>query len=74
MVALKQYVGLFSDVSARKEAEAFIHHLAYHDPLTGLANRRLFCDRLEMALRQAQRNQSPTGCIDARSGSLQGRQ
>ncbi len=50
-----QYVGLFSDISERKEAEAFIHHLAYHDPLTGLANRVLFRDRLDMALRQAQR-------------------
>lgn len=59
----KQYVGLFSDVSARKEAEAFIHHLAYHDPLTGLANRRLFCDRLEMALRQAQRNDRPLAVL-----------
>lgn len=50
-----QYIGLFSDISERKEAEAFIHHLAYHDPLTGLANRVLFRDRLDMALRQAQR-------------------
>lgn len=51
-----QYVGLFSDISERKEAEAFIYHLAYHDPLTGLANRVLFRDRLDMALRQAQRS------------------
>ena len=59
----KQYVGLFSDVSARKEAEAFIHHLAYHDPLTGLANRRLFCDRLDTALRQAQRSNRPLAVL-----------
>ena len=59
----QQYVGLFSDVSARKETEAFIHHLAYHDPLTGLANRRLFCDRLDMALRQSQRNHRPLAVL-----------
>jgi diguanylate cyclase (GGDEF)-like protein/PAS domain S-box-containing protein len=52
-----QYVGLFIDISERKEAEAFIYHLAYHDPLTGLANRVLFRDRLDMALRQAQRSE-----------------
>jgi diguanylate cyclase (GGDEF)-like protein/PAS domain S-box-containing protein len=51
-----QYVGLFSDISERKEAEAFIYHLAYHDPLTGLANRVLFRDRLDTALRQSQRS------------------
>jgi diguanylate cyclase (GGDEF)-like protein/PAS domain S-box-containing protein len=51
-----QYVGLFSDITERKEAEAHIHHLAYHDPLTGLANRLLFRDRLDTALRQSNRN------------------
>ncbi|MEY2633319.1 MAG: hypothetical protein RIR00_1973, partial [Pseudomonadota bacterium] len=52
-----QYIGLFSDITERKESEAYIHHLAYHDPLTGLANRLLFSDRLETAIRQAHRNQ-----------------
>ncbi len=50
------YIGLFTDISARKEAEAYIHHLAYHDALTGLANRLLFQDRLSNALSQAHRS------------------
>jgi diguanylate cyclase (GGDEF)-like protein/PAS domain S-box-containing protein len=38
------------DVTARKLAEQRLLHLAHHDPLTGLANRLLFNDRLEQAL------------------------
>jgi len=56
---ITHYVGLFTDLTERKEAEAYIHHLAYHDPLTGLANRLLFQDRLNTALLQARRTQRP---------------
>ncbi|HUG52568.1 MAG TPA: EAL domain-containing protein, partial [Vicinamibacteria bacterium] len=42
----------------RKRAEARIEHLAYHDQVTGLANRRLLLDRLDMALAQARRDSS----------------
>jgi diguanylate cyclase (GGDEF)-like protein len=38
-----------------EEARARIHHLAYHDSLTGLANRLLFQDRLEIALAVSRR-------------------
>ena len=47
-------VGL--DVTERKQHQAYIQHLAYHDSLTGLPNRHLFLDRLEQALLRAQRS------------------
>lgn len=47
--ALLYYVGMFSDISKRKEAEAQIHQLAFYDPLTKLPNRRLLIERLQQA-------------------------
>lgn len=47
--------GSVTDVTERKETEARIRHLAYHDQLTGLANRALLDDRLALAIARAQR-------------------
>ncbi len=52
------YVGTMTDITERKAAEAEIEHLAYHDPLTLLPNRRLLLDRLELALSAADRSHS----------------
>ncbi len=49
--------GLVQDVTLRREQEARIEHLAYHDALTGLPNRLLVADRLQLALAHAQRLQ-----------------
>ena len=50
------YVALFHDITEIKRSEDKIKHQAYHDALTGLPNRQLFNDRLEVALARAQRN------------------
>jgi len=49
-------IGATLDITERKRAEEQIKSLAYHDSLTGLPNRRLFRDRLSMAVAQAHRN------------------
>jgi diguanylate cyclase (GGDEF)-like protein/PAS domain S-box-containing protein len=43
------------DLTARKESEARIAHLALHDPLTDLPNRRFFMELAYKAISQAQR-------------------
>ncbi|HQT82515.1 MAG: hypothetical protein B7Z65_09685, partial [Ferrovum sp. 21-44-67] len=52
------YIGSFLDISVRKQAEEQIQRLAYYDSLTGLANRRLFQDRLEQEMKRAVRNKT----------------
>ncbi|MCW8944355.1 MAG: EAL domain-containing protein, partial [Sedimenticola sp.] len=46
---------LLHDITSRKTAENEIKHMAYHDALTGLANRTLFKDRLDQAIKRAKR-------------------
>jgi diguanylate cyclase (GGDEF)-like protein len=48
-------VGTVTNIDERKSHEAEMRHMASHDPLTGLANRALFADRLQQALLLAQR-------------------
>jgi len=53
-----RYIGTYGvakDVTERKKAAQLIIYQAYHDMLTGLANRMLFKDRLELAIAQARR-------------------
>lgn len=46
------------DFTERRRAERKIHELAYYDTLTGLANRRLFQDRLDNAIVHAVRKKN----------------
>jgi diguanylate cyclase (GGDEF)-like protein/PAS domain S-box-containing protein len=52
-------VGSQTDVTDRRQAEQRLQHDALHDALTGLPNRVLFLDRLEQAIRRAQRRNPP---------------
>jgi len=52
------YVGVFSDITLRKEAEEKIHQLAFYDPLTKLPNRSLLRDRLQQALTYSTRHKN----------------
>ena len=55
---LTGYIGSLADVSELKGMQEQLERLALYDPLTHLANRRLFKNQLEKAIRVAQRNQN----------------
>ena len=51
------------DLTERKRAEQQMEYQAYHDALTGLANRRLFQEHLTLALALAQRKRRPVAVL-----------
>jgi len=53
---ISHYVGSYSDFALRKESEERNKELAFYDPLTGLANRRLLMDRVDQALASGARS------------------
>ncbi|MDE1988827.1 MAG: PAS domain S-box protein, partial [Betaproteobacteria bacterium] len=52
-----RHVALFSDISDLKAQQQALERMAHHDALTGLPNRNLLGDRLDMAVALAKRNQ-----------------
>jgi len=51
----KEIVSVSRDITERKQVEDAMFRIAFHDPLTGLPNRKLMQDRLDMSLRHARR-------------------
>lgn len=49
------HIAIFSDITHRKEDEERVWRQANYDALTGLPNRALFLDRLNLAVRQSRR-------------------
>lgn len=52
---VRGYVAVFADISTVKEAEKRLEFLAHHDPLSGLANRTMFHERVVHVLARAER-------------------
>ncbi len=52
------YVGILRDISIRKARIAALHYQATHDALTDLPNRTLLLDRLQQAIRSAERGEN----------------
>jgi diguanylate cyclase (GGDEF)-like protein/PAS domain S-box-containing protein len=53
----------FRDITERKALEEQLRQLAFHDPLTLLANRTLFKDRVQHALTLSQRGHGPVAVL-----------
>jgi diguanylate cyclase (GGDEF)-like protein len=51
------------EIAERIKAEEAIKHLANHDALTGLPNRRLFTERINLEISRAQRNNQKIGVM-----------
>jgi diguanylate cyclase (GGDEF)-like protein/PAS domain S-box-containing protein len=56
-------VGMLYDITARKELETRLSHQAYHDPLTGLANRVRLRDRIDTVLAAPDRSPESVAVI-----------
>jgi diguanylate cyclase (GGDEF)-like protein/PAS domain S-box-containing protein len=56
--ATTAFVGSWHDITERQRIEEAFEYQAYHDTLTSLPNRRLFEDRLTIAMAQARRLQT----------------
>jgi diguanylate cyclase (GGDEF)-like protein/PAS domain S-box-containing protein len=53
---IEHYVAFFTDITATKEHQSQLEHMAHFDALTNLPNRLLLLDRLNQALVQAERH------------------
>jgi len=59
----QHYVALFSDITAQKEHQQQLEHIAHYDALTQLPNRMLLTDRLAQALIRCQRQKQSVAVV-----------
>ncbi|MET3684330.1 diguanylate cyclase (GGDEF)-like protein/PAS domain S-box-containing protein [Alkalibacillus flavidus] len=57
------FQGILFDITARKQVEEQAQYLANNDPLTGLANRRYFKHKFELALEEAKESNAQLGVL-----------
>lgn len=60
---LAGYIGTINDITEVKNAQFQLEKMAFYDTLTGLANRRLFRNRLEHVLHNIEREQQSVGLL-----------
>lgn len=60
---ITHYIGQFFDNTEQKQAQDRLEFLAFHDSLTGLANRTLFHDRVDQSINHSKRNGTLTAVI-----------
>jgi diguanylate cyclase (GGDEF)-like protein/PAS domain S-box-containing protein len=58
-----RWYGTLEDINDQRLAQEQLHWAAYHDDLTGLPNRRLFRERLQQALDQAEQTGDQVGLL-----------
>ena len=57
------FLGIAHDITQRKRREEYTRHIALHDELTGLPNRALLNDRLNVAIEGAKRKHKKVGVM-----------
>ncbi|MFO7849832.1 MAG: EAL domain-containing protein [Spirochaetia bacterium] len=61
--SIRNFVAVFHDISEKKYQEQKLKKLAYHDGLTDLPNRKLFMDRMSMAIATSFRDKNLTALL-----------